>query len=87
MRCLFYLGNVLKEICNPAGAIIRAKDFELGDPTLSLMEIWGAEYQESNALLIESKDINVLKKIATREKVSVCFVGEITGKYFIVTIR
>ncbi|XP_047128981.1 phosphoribosylformylglycinamidine synthase isoform X1 [Hydra vulgaris] len=72
-------GNVLKEICDPAGAIIRAKDFELGDPTLSLMEIWGAEYQESNALLIESKDISILKKIAQREKVSVCVVGEITG--------
>ena len=28
---------------------------QVGDPTLSVMEIWGAEYQENNALLLHTK--------------------------------
>jgi len=71
-------GNVLKEICEPAGAVIDSTKFDLGDPTLSLLEIWGAEYQESDAMLVDEKDVDVIKKIAHREKVSVCFVGDIT---------
>ena len=71
-------GNVLKEICYPAGALIRRSGFQLGDPTLSIMEIWGAEYQESNALLVKSKDAEILKQIAHREKCPVSFVGSIT---------
>lgn len=72
-------GNVLKEITEPAGAVIRAKDFILGDPTLSMLELWGAEYQESNALLVESKNRQLLRDICDREKVPVSFVGNITG--------
>ncbi|EDO49597.1 predicted protein [Nematostella vectensis] len=72
-------GNVLKEICEPAGAVIRVKDFILGDPTLSVMELWGAEYQESNALLVRAEDAAKLRTISSREKVPVSFVGTITG--------
>ena len=74
------IGNVLKEIVEPAGAIIRTKDFILGDPTISVLELWGAEYQESDAILIRPESIPVLKKISAREKAPVCFVGTITGK-------
>ena len=42
-------GNVLKEICEPAGGIIKVANFVIGDPTLSIMELWGAEYQENDA--------------------------------------
>ena len=76
---MFLSGNVLKEIAEPAGAIIRAKDFTLGDPTISALELWGAEYQESNAMLIYEEDKPLLKKIGDREKVTVSFVGSITG--------
>ncbi|XP_065059217.1 phosphoribosylformylglycinamidine synthase-like [Rhopilema esculentum] len=72
-------GNVLKEIAYPAGAVIRSKDFTLGDPTISTLELWGAEYQESDAVLIKKQDVQLLKKIAEREKVGVSFVGTITG--------
>ena len=72
-------GNVLKEICEPAGAVIRVKDFQLGDPTLSVLEMWGAEYQESDAILIKKPSTELLEKIGKREKVPVCFVGTITG--------
>lgn len=72
-------GNVLKEISEPAGAVIRVKDFILGDPTISVLELWGAEYQESNALLVRAQDRDLLQQICDREKVPVSFVGEITG--------
>ncbi|XP_006824802.1 phosphoribosylformylglycinamidine synthase-like, partial [Saccoglossus kowalevskii] len=72
-------GNVLKEICEPAGAIIRVNDFQLADPTINTLELWGAEYQESNAVLIKSKDKDNLQKLCNREKCPVSFVGNITG--------
>lgn len=40
-------GNVLKEIAEPKGAVIHAKNFTLGDPTIDTLELWGAEYQVS----------------------------------------
>ena len=72
-------GNVLKEIVEPAGAVIRASDFQLGDPTLSILELWGAEYQESNAILLSRENMAVLEKIGKRERCPVCFVGTVTG--------
>eukprot|EP00794_Sanderia_malayensis_P007168 gene7168-7974_t len=72
-------GNVLKEIADPAGAIIRTKDFVLGDPTISTLELWGAEYQESDAILVRPEHKALLKKISNREKAPVSFVGTITG--------
>ncbi|XP_038056272.1 phosphoribosylformylglycinamidine synthase-like [Patiria miniata] len=72
-------GNVLKEISEPAGALIRAKEFQLGDPTINTMELWGAEYQESNAILVPEGASKTLRDICCREKCSVSFVGDITG--------
>ncbi|KAK3597102.1 hypothetical protein CHS0354_021209 [Potamilus streckersoni] len=72
-------GNVLKEIVEPAGAVIRAQDFQLGDPTLTILELWGAEYQETNAILLHKENTNVLCKIGQRERCPVCFVGTVTG--------
>lgn len=77
--CSYLLGNVLKEIAEPAGALIQASKFQLGDPTLSVLELWGAEYQESNAILISAHDQGVVQKIADRERCPVNFVGTITG--------
>ena len=73
-------GNVLKELVEPAGAVIYTKNFKLGDPTLSTLEIWGAEYQESNALLCKPEEKTTLERICEREKVDVCFIGTVTGK-------
>ena len=72
-------GNVLKELVEPLGAVISVGGFQLGDPTLSVLELWGAEYQESNALLLRAKDGPVLREICEREKVPVCFVGVVSG--------
>ncbi|XP_053121790.1 phosphoribosylformylglycinamidine synthase [Hemicordylus capensis] len=72
-------GNVLKELSEPAGATIYASRFQLGDPTLSVLEIWGAEYQESNALLLRPRHAAFLRRLAQRERCPVDFVGRITG--------
>ena len=44
-------GNVLKEIVEPKGAVYQLRDIPSGDPTLSVTELWGAEYQENDAIL------------------------------------
>lgn len=72
-------GNVLKELVEPAGAVIFTKNFELGDPSISTMELWGAEYQESDAILCKAEDSALLKEIAVREKCPINFVGTVTG--------
>ena len=54
-------------------------DVQLGDPTLNALEIWGAEYQESNALLLRPSDRDFLSRVSARERCPVCFVGTITG--------
>ncbi len=80
LKCSFPTsGNVLKEISEPAGALIRSKEFQLGDPTLNTMELWDAEYQESNAILVREKHTDLLQMICDREKCPVSFVGDITG--------
>jgi phosphoribosylformylglycinamidine synthase len=72
--------NVLKEIAEPAGARIEVRRFELGDATMSVLEIWGAEYQENNAVLIEPDKAGLFEELCAREKVPCSFVGEITGE-------
>ncbi|XP_061593812.1 phosphoribosylformylglycinamidine synthase [Cololabis saira] len=79
-------GNVLKELSEPAGAVIHCSRFKKGDPTLSVMELWGAEYQESNALLLLPPDRPFLERVCQREKCPVDFVGNITGDGKIVLV-
>ncbi|XP_006151807.1 phosphoribosylformylglycinamidine synthase [Tupaia chinensis] len=79
-------GNVLKELSDPAGAIIYTSRFQLGDPTLNALEIWGAEYQESNALLLRPPDQDFLSRVSARERCPACFVGTITGDRRIVLV-
>ena len=79
-------GNVLKELSDPEGAIIYTSRFQLGDPTLNALEIWGAEYQESNALLLRPSDRDFLSRASARERCPACFVGTITGDKRIVLV-
>ncbi|HZD06208.1 MAG TPA: AIR synthase-related protein, partial [Longimicrobiales bacterium] len=71
--------NVLKEIVEPAGARIELRAIPVGDETLSVLEMWGAEYQENDALLVRPEHRDLLEALAAREKVPVAFVGEVTG--------
>ncbi len=67
--------------------MIKASGFELGDPTLSLLEIWGAEYQESNAILVKSEHRSLLQKLGKRERCPVSHVGSVTGSGKVLYIK
>jgi phosphoribosylformylglycinamidine synthase len=71
--------NVLKEIVSPAGARIDIRAVPVGDETLSVLEIWGAEYQENDALLLRPEHEELFRELCHREKVPVAFVGRVTG--------
>ena len=69
----------MKELAEPVGALIWADAFQLGDPTISVMDLWGAEYQENDACLIQAADLPKVKAIGQRERCPVNHVGNITG--------
>ncbi|MBI4843358.1 MAG: phosphoribosylformylglycinamidine synthase [Nitrospirae bacterium] len=71
--------NVVKEIIYPAGAKIDVRKIQVGDSTLSVLEIWGAEYQEQNALLLRHEDAGIFSRLCEREKVPHSVIGYITG--------
>lgn len=51
----------------------------VGDETLSVLEIWGAEYQEADALLIKPEDMKFFSSLCEREGCPVAYVGVVTG--------
>ena len=71
--------NVVKEIVYPAGARIEVRKIQSGDDTLSVLELWGAEYQEQNALLIRPESAPLFTAVCRREKVPCAYIGKITG--------
>jgi phosphoribosylformylglycinamidine synthase len=71
--------NVVKEIIYPAGAKIDVRKILCGDATLSVLEIWGGEYQELDALLLRKDDIALFESMCEREKVPYSVIGDITG--------
>ncbi|XP_032832973.1 phosphoribosylformylglycinamidine synthase [Petromyzon marinus] len=80
-------GNVLKELVEPAGAVIHASNFSVGDPTLSALELWGAEYQESNALLVSPGGLPALRRLCRRERCPLDVVGTVTGDGRVVLVE
>ncbi|KAL5733183.1 hypothetical protein ACOSQ2_032875 [Xanthoceras sorbifolium] len=71
--------NVVKEIIYPKGAEIDIRAIVVGDHTMSVLEIWGAEYQEQDAILVKPESRNLLKLICERERVSMACIGTISG--------
>ncbi|MBP1608919.1 MAG: purL [Acidobacteria bacterium] len=71
--------NVLTEIVDPAGGRIEIRNITLGDKTMSVLEIWGAEYQERTALLLTPDRLPEFQSICVREKVACEMLGEVTG--------
>nr|XP_051177914.1 probable phosphoribosylformylglycinamidine synthase, chloroplastic/mitochondrial [Lolium perenne] len=78
--------NVVKEIICPKGAEIDIRSVIVGDHTLSVLEIWGAEYQEQDALLVKPESRCLLRSLCERERVSMAVLGEIDGSGKIVLI-
>ncbi|MDR1371403.1 MAG: phosphoribosylformylglycinamidine synthase [Dysgonamonadaceae bacterium] len=71
--------NCLSELVETTGGKIDMSQLPVGDPTLSAKEIIGNESQERMGLLLESKDIERVRKIAERERSPMYVVGETTG--------
>lgn len=78
--------NVVKEIIYPKGAEIDIRSIVVGDNTLSVLEIWGAEYQEQDALLIKPEHEHLLRGICDRERVSMAVIGSISGSGKIILV-
>ncbi|NOY64172.1 MAG: phosphoribosylformylglycinamidine synthase [Nitrospirae bacterium] len=76
--------NVVKEIIYPAGARIDIRKVILGDHTLSVLEIWGAEYQENDAILIKPESLELFTELCEREKLPFSVIGEVTGDGYVI---
>lgn len=73
--------NVLKELVEHAGGRIDIRKIQVGDPTMSVLEIYVAEYQERVGLLVNPENIEALQAVCAREKVNCEVLGEVTGDF------
>ncbi len=71
--------NVLKELVEHAGGWVEIRNIQVGDPTMSVLEIYVAEYQERNGFLIRPENIGRFQAICAREKVNCEVLGKVTG--------
>ncbi|KAK9683782.1 hypothetical protein RND81_10G164000 [Saponaria officinalis] len=78
--------NVVKEIIYPRGAQIDIRAIVVGDHTMSILEIWGAEYQEQDAILVNPESRSLLQSICDRERLSMAVIGTINGEGRVVLV-
>ncbi|KAL9227290.1 hypothetical protein vseg_002996 [Gypsophila vaccaria] len=78
--------NVVKEIIYPKGAQIDIRAIVVGDHTMSILEIWGAEYQEQDAILVKPESRGLLQSICERERLSMAVIGAINGEGRVVLV-
>jgi len=71
--------NVVKEIVYPLGGKVDVRRVALGDATMSVLEIWGAEYQENDCILIKPEDEGVLRAVCARERCLMQVLGSVDG--------
>ncbi|MFZ4860831.1 phosphoribosylformylglycinamidine synthase [Sphingobacterium sp. Mn56C] len=73
--------NCLSELVEDTGGLIDLDALPVGDPTLSAKEIIGNESQERMGLVIAEEDIDILKRVADRERSPMYTVGDVTGDH------
>ncbi|MBN1986193.1 MAG: phosphoribosylformylglycinamidine synthase, partial [Prolixibacteraceae bacterium] len=71
--------NCLSELVETTGGKIDTAKLPVGDPTLSQKEIIGNESQERMGLVMKPEHVELLKKIAERERAPIYEIGETTG--------
>jgi len=71
--------NCLSELVEETGGLINLDNLPVGDPTLSAKEIIGNESQERMGLVIGEKDMDILHRIADRERSPMYEVGDVTN--------
>ena len=73
--------NCLSELVEEKGGLIDLDKLPIGDPTLSAKEIIGNESQERMGLVIGQENIELLQRIANRERSPMYQVGEVTNNH------
>ena len=71
--------NCLSELVETTGGKIDTAKLPVGDPTLSQKEIIGNESQERMGLVMKPENVDLLKRIADRERAPIYEIGETTG--------
>lgn len=71
--------NCLSELVESTGGKIDTSRLPVGDPTLSQKEIIGNESQERMGLVMHPENVDLLKRIADRERAPIYVIGEATG--------
>ncbi|MEN8118065.1 MAG: phosphoribosylformylglycinamidine synthase [Bacteroidota bacterium] len=71
--------NCLSELVETTGGKIDTAKLPVGDPTLSQKEIIGNESQERMGLVMKAENVELLKRIADRERSPMYVIGETTG--------
>ncbi|MEA3323245.1 MAG: phosphoribosylformylglycinamidine synthase [Patescibacteria group bacterium] len=71
--------NVLKELVEHSGGTINIRNIIVGDSTMSVLEIYVAEFQERMGFLISPENIKQFQAICEREKVGCEVLGDVTG--------
>ncbi|MFZ2907056.1 MAG: phosphoribosylformylglycinamidine synthase [Cyclobacteriaceae bacterium] len=73
--------NCFSELLEETGGTIEIDKLPVGDPTLSAKEIISNESQERMGLAIHEKDVDLLRKVAERERAPMYVVGTATGDH------
>ncbi len=73
--------NCLSELVEETGGTIDMDRLPVGDPTLSAKELIGNESQERMGLIIHPDDIELVERIAARERAPIYEVGQVTGDH------
>ncbi len=73
--------NCLSELVEETGGEIYVDQLPVGDPTLSAKEIVGNESQERMGFVTSSENIELITKIAERERSPIYVIGETTGNH------
>ncbi|QAA81523.1 phosphoribosylformylglycinamidine synthase [Aequorivita sp. H23M31] len=71
--------NCLSELVEDTGGRISLDKLPVGDPTLSAKEIMGNESQERMGLIIAEDNMDILQRVADRERSPMYEVGHVTG--------
>jgi phosphoribosylformylglycinamidine synthase len=71
--------NCLSELVETTGGRVDMEKLPIGDPTLSAREIVGNESQERMGLVMKEEDLDLLRRVADRERAPMYVIGEATG--------
>lgn len=76
--------NCFSELLEQTGGEIKIDQLPVGDPTLSAKEIISNESQERMGLAIRERDLELIKKVADRERAPLYVAGHATGDHKLV---